>query len=66
MVTTLIDPRGGKTRCNRPPVPWECSCGKNDPIVLPQATGVLVWHCDCGSEYRITFNRQAGDICKLV
>ena len=61
----LIDPRGGKVRTNRPPVPFTCVCGKDDPIVLPQANGVLVWSCDCNRQYRIAFNRQAGDVCKI-
>ena len=66
MNSVIIDPRGTKTRVNRPPVPFECACKKKEVIVLPQAKkGVLVFECDCGREYKMIFNREAGNIYKI-
>jgi hypothetical protein len=65
MSNVIIDPRGTKTRVNRPVIPWECGCGKKDKIVLPQAIGIMIFHCDCGSAYKIDFNSEAGNIYKI-
>lgn len=65
MIATVIDPRGTKTRVNRPYQPLECVCGKKDGVVLPQAKGVLIYECQCGREYKIVFTSNAGNVYKI-